>query len=383
MTTAVPPTPHASSSVPWYLYAVLVASTSVVVGVIWDISWHRSIGRDTFWTPAHLAIYLGGIVAGVSCGWLVLKTTFAGTPEEKAAGVSFWGFRGPLGAWICIWGSFAMIVSAPFDDWWHNAYGLDVKVLSPPHVILALGFTAIQLGALLMMVARQNASEGRSAAVVRLGFVYVTGLLIANVSIMGFEQVNFWNDAHNATYYKVAAGGFPIFLIAAAGASQLRWPATIAALSYMLITAVMIWILELFPAQAKLAPIYNPITHMVTPPFPMLMVVPALAIDLVLQRFRQRPAWLLGPALGATFLAVFFAVQWTAATYIVSRDSYTWVFGWNRWNYNNRPGSWWYEFWGVEGDPVRTMTLVVALILAAASGWVGLKWGGWMARVRR
>src|SRR2546422_9886753 len=23
-------------------------------------SWHRSIGRDTFWTPAHLAIYLAG-----------------------------------------------------------------------------------------------------------------------------------------------------------------------------------------------------------------------------------------------------------------------------------------------------------------------------------
>ncbi len=28
-----------------------------------------------------------------------------------------------------------MITSAPFDDWWHNAYGLDVKILSPPHVV--------------------------------------------------------------------------------------------------------------------------------------------------------------------------------------------------------------------------------------------------------
>ena len=65
------------STIPWSLWAVAFASTSVIVGVIWDISWHRTIGRDTFWTPAHLAIYLGGAVAGLSCGWLVLSAPFA------------------------------------------------------------------------------------------------------------------------------------------------------------------------------------------------------------------------------------------------------------------------------------------------------------------
>ena len=68
-----------SASVPWSIYAVLFASTSVILGVIWDISWHRSIGRDTFWTPAHLGIYLGGIVAGLTSGWVALRTTFAGS----------------------------------------------------------------------------------------------------------------------------------------------------------------------------------------------------------------------------------------------------------------------------------------------------------------
>ena len=58
----------------WPLWAVAFASTSVIVGVVWDISWHRSIGRDSFWTPAHMAIYLGGAVAGLSCGWVVLRT---------------------------------------------------------------------------------------------------------------------------------------------------------------------------------------------------------------------------------------------------------------------------------------------------------------------
>ncbi|HEV2670494.1 MAG TPA: hypothetical protein VGU74_05335 [Gemmatimonadales bacterium] len=158
----------ARATIPWTVAAALVAATSAVVGVIWDISWHRTIGRDTFWTPAHMAIYASGVIAGLTCGWLVLKTTFAGSEVERAASVRFWGFLGPLGAWLCIWGALAMIVSAPFDNWWHNAYGLDVKVLSPPHVILALGFTGIQLGAMLMVLAFPEPRRRRRAVQVRL-----------------------------------------------------------------------------------------------------------------------------------------------------------------------------------------------------------------------
>src|SRR5512135_1678606 len=261
--------PASVTAFPPHIVAVVLAATSVIVGVIWDISWHRSIGRDTFWTPAHLAIYLGGIVAGVSCGWLVLRTTFGGTPEERAGAVSFWGFRGPLGAWVCIWGAIAMITSAPFDNWWHNAYGLDVKVLSPPHVLLALGFTGIQVGGLLLLAARQNADEGAADA---------------NASIMGIEYIGFPNDAHHALYYKICAAAFPLLLAATARASRARWPATGAAATYMAVTLLMLWILPLFPATPRLAPIYNPLDHFVPPPVPILLVVPALVIDLVVRR---------------------------------------------------------------------------------------------------
>ena len=51
-------------AIPWSVYAALFGSTSIIIGGEWDISWHQSIGRDTFWSPPHLAIYLGGIVAG-------------------------------------------------------------------------------------------------------------------------------------------------------------------------------------------------------------------------------------------------------------------------------------------------------------------------------
>ena len=49
-----------------------------------------------------------------------------------------------------------MIASAPFDDWWHNAYGLDVKIISPPHMVLAAGMIGIQLGTMLLAVSWAN-----------------------------------------------------------------------------------------------------------------------------------------------------------------------------------------------------------------------------------
>src|SRR6202011_1066095 len=95
-----------SAALPWTLGAALLGSTSILVGLLWDISWHATIGRDSFWTPAHLAIYLGGMLAGISAGWLALSATFgAGGAADSArsASVSFWGFRAPLGAWVTIW----------------------------------------------------------------------------------------------------------------------------------------------------------------------------------------------------------------------------------------------------------------------------------------
>jgi hypothetical protein len=378
-TTALTSAATRSASVPWINYAVLFAATSAVVGVIWDISWHRTIGRDTFWTPAHMAIYLSGIVAGSACGWLVLKTTFFGTPEEKAAGVTFWGFRGPLGAWLCIWGAIAMITSAPFDNWWHNAYGLDVKVLSPPHTLLALGFTAIELGALLFVVARQNRHPNFPGLFVAYGF----GVLLCNFYIMGFEYIAFPNDMHKMFFYQVCSLVFPIILVAAARSAKLRWPATTAAAVYMGIHLLMIWILQLFPATPKLAPIYNPLTHMVPPPFPILLVVPALAIDVILHRLERYNDWLKSAFVAVSFVAALFVTQWLFSSFLVSPASENFLFGDGRWNYNSRVGAWTHEFWDPETSPLTPIGFLIALALAAVSTRLGFWWGSWMTRVQR
>src|SRR5580698_8151766 len=150
MASSTFPTPYAdkqtstlvaskTSSVPWYIWWGALAVTSSSIGGAWDVSWHRSIGRDTFWTPAHMAIYACGVIAAVICGYLIFATTFGRSVQMKAASGSVLGFRAPLGAFIAAWGGIAMLTSAPFDNWWHAAYGLDVKIVSPPHTLLIMG----------------------------------------------------------------------------------------------------------------------------------------------------------------------------------------------------------------------------------------------------
>src|ERR1051325_9312561 len=279
----------------WSSFLMTVALSSIAIGITWDISWHETVGRDTFWTPAHMAIYFGGVLGGCVGGWLALKCTFFSGPSERTSSVRVFGARAPLGAWVAIWGALAMLTSAPFDDWWHNAYGLDVKIVSPPHAVLGLGMFGISVGALLLVLSRQNrlgacssssfaswpAKDGLSTKGSGL-FIYAGGVFVLMGSVFLLEYI-FPNEQHGAFFYKVCALMYPARLVALSCAGRIAWPATRVAAVYMIFMCVMDWILMLFPAQPKLAPIFNPVTHMVPLPFPLLLIFPALAIDFILR----------------------------------------------------------------------------------------------------
>ncbi len=373
----------AAPVVPWPLLAVTFASTSVIVGVLWDISWHRSIGRDSFWTPAHLAIYLGGVVAGLSCGWLVLRTTFAGSARDRAGGVSFWGFRGPLGAWVCIWGALAMIVSAPLDDWWHNAYGLDVEILSPPHVVLAFGIYGIGVGAMLMALARQNAAPAADRVLQRL-YTYAGGLLILMVATLFTEYIMMPNNHHAPAFFLVTAAVFPFLLTGIARGAASPRGATAAAAVYMGVTLLMMWTLQLFPAQPMLAPILRQIDRMVPPAFPLLLVIPALVIDAVVNRVPtgaggfRRAAMAAGAGVAAMLALT--AVQWPFAEFLLTEAARNFFFAADQFDFDAAPGAFQYQFWG---GPMTAGAAGWTALVAAASALLGLWWGDWMTRVRR
>ncbi len=369
------------SAVPWSIYSVLFASTSVILGVIWDISWHRSIGRDTFWTPAHLGIYLGGVVAGLTAGWVALQTTFAGSEADRGMAVRFWGFRAPLGAWVCIWGAFAMVTSAPFDDWWHSAYGLDVKIISPPHMLLAAGIAAIQGGAMLMTLAWQNRAIGDRRRLGRL-YLFAAGLLLLLVATVATEHTQRW-DMHRSHFYTVSAGVFLFFIVGSARASVGRWPATTVALVYTALTLFMLVVMPLFPAQPLLGPIYVQVDHFMPTDFPLLLIVPAFALDLLAQRIGLRVNdWTLALLASALFLAAFIAVQWPFADFLMTPAARNWFFVSHRMPYSIDPSmqARWYRL-----NPTDRLStgLAVALAIGSASARCGLWWGSWMSRVQR
>src|SRR5260370_13119920 len=196
--------------VPWYIWLCVVAATCGGVGILWDIAWQKSIGRDSFWTPAHVLIYLCGVIAGLTCGYVILSTTFGRNSAARAAAVNVWGFRGPLGAFLCAWGGIAMITSAPFDDWWHNAYGLDVKVLSPPHMVLFFGLLAIRIGTLLFIFGQLSRARGRSKAVFN-GLLLYTFMTILTISLGAVQQITIRTNMHSAQFYLVVSLVVPLW----------------------------------------------------------------------------------------------------------------------------------------------------------------------------
>jgi hypothetical protein len=388
--TASPPATPPTGSIPafWPSFLLALAASCITVGIMWDISWHETIGRDTFWTPAHMVIYLGGVLGGCVGGWLALQSTFLAAPTERAASVRVFGARAPLGAWVAIWGAVAMITSGPFDNWWHNAYGLDVKIISPPHAVLALGMFGISFGALLLVLSRQNRlQDGASTAL----FIWVGGMFTVMGGVFVMEY-SFPNLQHAAIFYQVCALTFPFRLICLGRAARTSWPATRIAAVYILVVCLMVWILPLFPAQPKLAPIFNPVTHMVPPPFPLLLIFPAMAIDLLLRQTGGATGWRLASLailLGLIFLAVFVPVQWFFSKFILSPHADNWFFVGNRvWDYGARIGDWTTRFWRAnasdsDADLLTIKALAIAWALAAVSSWLGLLLGGWMRKVQR
>jgi len=286
-----------------------------------------------------------------------------------------------------MWGAAAMVTSAPFDDWWHNAYGLDVKIVSPPHTLLAIGIYSIVIGAFLLTLAQQNRAGPRERHRLALLLAGLGGLLLMNFAIFLTEYSERMMQ-HSPEFYRVSAAVFPFALAAIARAVKLRWPATTAATVYMAMMLSLMWILQLFPATPKLGPIYHHVTNMVTLAFPLWLIIPGIAVDLILHRLDGRTnSVVLGVAIGAAFVVAFMAAQWPFASFLVQSPlSRNWFFNadnyvyWagptyvaNTHRFPSGPGSF--------GEVVRGFG--PAFIYAAISAFIGLSRGRWMTKVQR
>jgi hypothetical protein len=379
-----------SLGIPLFIYATVFASLSIVIGLIWDISWHISIGRDGLLSPPHLAMYLGAIISGVFSGYQVLRTTIAGSTEEKKVSIKFWRvFYGSLGALFCIWGAIAMLTSAPFDDWWHNTYGLDVTILSPPHTVLLLGMVAIQFGAMVSVMSIQNRegttfhSPARSKV---LNFIYAlaTGFFLLMVCTI-LSEYQSRHYMHRTIFYQVTAIFYPLLLAAYSRSSRSRWGATSAAAVYMIVSLMMIWILPLFPAEPLLGPILNPIDSFQAWQFPLLLIIPAFMLDVVEHRYGKgdwRKALIIGPA----FVILMLVLQWNIGDFLMSEYARNWFFGTQSWYFGNSP-DWEYRYafapWMEATGWDLAKGVGIAIVFAILTSRLGFYWGNWMKKVQR
>ena len=373
--------------IPWYLWCAALAVTSAYVGGYWDISWHRSIGRDSFWSAPHIAIYACGVLAGLSSAYLIFTATLGGARDValRGTGVRIWGLSGPIGAFISAWGGVAMLVSAPFDDWWHAAYGLDVKIISPPHMVLAAGFFGIEFGTIMLLLAFMNRASDQLRTRLQWLFLYVGGTTVCESLLLKLEYIS-RSQMHGALFYIVVAIGTPAILVALAVASRQRWACTIMATVYTLFNLAFLWILPLFPAEPKLGPVYHQVTHFIPWEFPLLVIVPAVVVDLILQRTDGWRPLVRGLAAGMSFLAVLVAVQWPFANFLMTPLARNPIFGTHYLDYSTPARSNYarYLFYATDATAAQFWRgMLIALVVSCAMMWLGVRVGRTMQRVRR
>jgi hypothetical protein len=241
------------------------------------------------------------------------------------------------------------------------------------------------LGGLILIAGRMNLADPRAKPSFNRLLLWAGSLLLSLLMMLGYEYLD-TTQMHTAMFYRVVGMIGPLVFIAIARASGHRWAATIMAACYTVLWAAAVWIFPLFPAEAKLGPVFTPETHMLPLNFPLLLLVPALAVDTVLNHIGERPKWLQALLAGISFLVAMLVVQWPFAYFLISPLARNGIFGMNYFPYMMRPSEYHlaWEFVVYERTQLAFwIGIGIAFIASIISARLGIAWGDWMRRVRR
>ncbi len=245
-------------------------------GAGWDVAWHRLIGRDTFWSPPHIGLYLGTTLNGLAA--LIAAWTAASGRPVRGPELRIGPIRGELGLALVGFGALAIIASAPFDDLWHRMFGRDIDIWSPPHLAGVAGGAIVYTGWILALGANVfDLSPRLRVALATLVLAGFTGVVVFGTNfyyIMGWAREGF-------LYPLLVGAAFPFVLALATRALSVPWSATAVALTYTALALTTFGVLRAFG--------WPP------PAFPPLIVAGAVALD-VARRRASSPV-----ALGAVF----------------------------------------------------------------------------------
>lgn len=152
------------------VYGALAAAAGAVslFATYWDDAWHTDIGRDTALIPPHLALYGGVAITGlVVVGWalVALVRTRSISAAARQPGLFLAGLGGAV-----------TLAAAPLDAFWHDRFGRDAVLWSPPHMLVVFASATMAIGLLAgMRPTKRGLVEAALSALV-LGSVMMTVL---------------------------------------------------------------------------------------------------------------------------------------------------------------------------------------------------------------
>ena len=325
----------------------LYGSLLLMIGGVWDIAWHHTRGRDSFWSPPHLLLYSGVGVMGLVALAMVVRTMRgrrAGLEADPLL-VALWGLRAPRGFALVGAGALGAVLSAPFDEAWHRLFGIDVTVWSPPHLFAIAAAGAMRLGLLVALVDEMTRA-GQKIPPQRLrlswrGVTLAEGVLLMLFSIL-LGNLLFALGAHEIRAVSRPPGLYPLLASLAVPVVLVAGVRTLGRLG----AATMI-VLLLLGFQALLRAGLRAADFVLPAPWPLwpLYVGPAAVVDGWGWLVRRRPQAVWHDAVAGLLFAAGFVGMVSGET-----GSHSGV------------------FWSID---VLMLTTLLAGTIGAVSGWAG------------
>ena len=213
------------------IYAVGVFGALLqLTGGIWDVSWHILGVVDTFFTPSHLVLYagIGLVLLAAGVGLYVRFRGFApGAPDRfLLTGLLFALVAGSL-----------QVAAGPFDFWWHENFGFDPFLFTPPHAILIVGVAlagiGMGVGAVRLLQARRSGLD--------LGAFRITRRGLHVLAVVGLTTL--WLGLNGLVYLLADIGGFAFtFGLGEPFLAQAALPALILATSFLGLTGTLVFL---------------------------------------------------------------------------------------------------------------------------------------------
>ncbi|MGY1619411.1 hypothetical protein ACI797_21940 [Geodermatophilus sp. SYSU D00691] len=137
----------------WVALPTVLTTVSLLValfGMMWDISLHIDVGRDSgpLANPAHYFILFG--LFGVFAGGVLACAMPLGERPGPVAVRFLRGWYVPVGGILLTASGFYALLGFPLDDVWHRLFGQDVTLWGPTHLML-IGGAGLSLVGLLLL----------------------------------------------------------------------------------------------------------------------------------------------------------------------------------------------------------------------------------------